>query len=134
MTEKENIMETAKKFFEQALHTEQAAAILAGMEKPDTAEETYAAYAEIAEKLGMELSAEQIRAYLESRTTSTEQLDDEELEQVAGGGDNTACKYSYKDKQNCWNKDACDLIYHKYDDYTCKRNASGASSFYNWDM
>lgn len=41
-------------------------------------------------------------------------LDDEELEQVAGGGNNYRCKDSFMYGENCWADDQCDRVFHFY--------------------
>lgn len=119
-------MENARKFFEETLKTEEAKAILAETEKPETAEETAKSYSEVAKKLGIELSAEEITEYFDSESECGE-LDDSELSQLTGGtGDDSGCKYTFLDGENCWFTDGCDLALKKYDNYKCKNNLSGA--------
>lgn len=113
-------MENAKKFFEETLRSEQAQKLLKAMEKPSNEEETLACYAEIAAKIGIELTAEDIRAYFEQKKDYGH-LDDSELAQVAGGLP-TKCKHSFLDKENCWLTDACDLAFLNYRNYKCKNN------------
>lgn len=117
-------MTDIKKFFEQTMKEERAQALLATYEKPDSEEGVCRIYAEIAAQLGVEITTQQIAAYLAQDRASGE-LDDEELAQLTGGGDHAACKQSFKDKENCWWKDACDLINSKYDGYQCKRDFDG---------
>lgn len=121
-------MENARKFFEETLKTEEAKAILAETEKPETEEETVKSYAEIAEKLGVELTVEEINEYFDSKSASGE-LDDSELSQLTGGAnvkENSACSNTYKNKENCWLSDGCDFAIKKYDDYMCNKNLRGS--------
>lgn len=118
-------LENAKKFFEEAIKTEEAKELLNSYEKPKTEEETYKIYSEVAGKLGIELSVEEIRAYLEEKN-ATEELDDEELSKLSGGGDHPDCKDTYQNRENCWWDDACDLVLKKYDDYECKTDFNGS--------
>ncbi|MBR2779182.1 MAG: hypothetical protein IKD85_03320 [Firmicutes bacterium] len=59
------------------------------------------------------------------------ELADDTLECAAGGGRhgegerNPACKYSYKDKENCYFKDACDNTWPYYPEYLCKKHNLG---------
>ena len=92
-------MENAKKFFEETLKTEEAKALLASLEKPETEEDVIEAYLGVAEKLGVELSAEDIQAYFAAGEYQGE-LDDEELEQLVGGASG-----------NCWLNEYCDKFF-----------------------
>ena len=92
-------MENAKKFFEETLKTEEAKALLASLEKPETEEDVIEAYLSVAEKLGVELSVEDIQAYFAAGEYQGE-LDDEELEQLVGGASG-----------NCWMNEYCDKFF-----------------------
>ena len=113
-------MENAKKFFEEVLKTEEAKAAFAEIEKPETEKERIEAYIEIAKKLGVELTAEEIAAYFSSEAPSGE-IDDEELSQLVGGGD--TCSSTYTSGENCWFNDGCDLLVKYYDNYDCGSQA-----------
>ena len=124
-------MENAKKFFEEIVKTEEAKALFATIEKPDTQDELVAAYVDVANKLGVELTAEEVKAYLESTAeVTTGELDDEELAQLVGGADekgNDACKSSFMNEENCWWNDACDNVRRDYGDaYLCNLINKGA--------
>ena len=83
-------MENAKKFFEEVSKTEEAKALFAAIETPKDDEELVAAYVEIAKKLGVELTAEDTKAYLNDVTNfASSEIDDEELSQLAGGDNGT---------------------------------------------
>lgn len=99
----------------------------------------FAAYAEIADKLGYDVTAEDLKSFLEetSRRIAGKtddvitQLPDEELKVVAGGKDHNECKDTYMDKENCWYNDGCDVIYHMYNDYICKHLPTCGSPMYD---
>ena len=115
-------MENAKKFFKEIAKTEEAKALFAAIEAPEGEEARIAAYVDIAKKLGVEFSADDVSAYFASSdNTASGELDDEELEQLVGGGDNAACADTFKQQENCWNNDGCDKVYNEYNDYFCKR-------------
>ena len=118
-------MEQAKKFFEEILKTDEAKELLASMEKPETDEARIQAYVEVAGKLGVELTAEEILAYFgisDDEELEAGELDDEELAQLVGGGDE--CSSTYLSQENCWWNDGCDIILNSYDDYVCGTNAT----------
>jgi predicted ribosomally synthesized peptide with nif11-like leader len=120
-------MENAKKFFEEVVKTEEAKVLLAAVEAPKTEEDRIEAYIVIAKKLGVELTTEEINAYFDSiYQPPSEELDDEELSQLAGGR-NANCSSSYMQKENCWFSDACDNAWHSYNDYICSSNNENGS-------
>ena len=124
--------------------------LLKARPEPASAEEAIRAYAEIAAELGFDVTESDLQSYLEktekmckARTEATasriELLDDDVLDQVAGGKDHDSCKDTYKDKENCWFNDGCDHIYHSYSDYICHIGYWGKachepSSPCNYDM
>lgn len=121
-------MENAKKFFEEFAKTEEAKALFASTGAPDTEEARIAAYIEIAKKLGLELTAEEIREYFETASKADDaELDDDELEQLVGGGENADCESSYQHKENCWFNDGCDKVWRDYEGYQCKNLGYKAS-------
>ena len=87
-------------------------------------------YAEIAQKLGYELSEADLKDYIgqcekavKSQTKDSieaiKQLSDEDMKMVAGGGDKATCLDTYKDRENCWWNDGCDAFYVLYEFYKC---------------
>ena len=70
------------------------------------------------------IGASFIREAEEERRKKTagkiELLSDQDLEEVAGGGDHWDCEFTYKDRENCWAEDACDAVLIDYDSYLCK--------------
>jgi predicted ribosomally synthesized peptide with nif11-like leader len=118
-------MENAKKFFEKIVKTDEAKALLAAVEAPKTEEDRIAAYIEIAKKLGVELTAEDIQEYFATASDAdVAELDDEELEQLVGG-DNAGCKDTFLHKENCWWEDGCDNAWNNYEGYQCSARNLG---------
>ena len=88
-------------------------------------------YAEAAQKLGFEVTPEELSSYIKeqekvrgekTRESASEimNLDDEVLDQVAGGKkEKDECKDTYRDRENCWVTDACDIVLEWYDGYEC---------------
>lgn len=111
------------------LNDPRTAELLKNCAEPSSREEACALYAETAKKLGLDLTAEDFKAYLcqaeKTRKAETEQaaeavreLSDEEMDKVIGG---EACMNSYQDYENCWYDDACDNIFQIYNEYICHR-------------
>ena len=120
-------MENARKFFEEVMKTEEAKNLLASVKNPETEQERTAAYLDIAGKLGVELTAEEIRAYFLSadlEVCGSVELDDEELDQLTGGagGQNPMCKVTFRHAEDCWWNDGCDRFFQKYTNYLCSKN------------
>ncbi len=102
-----------------------------------TDDEKYAAYAGLAKILGIDVSAEEFKAYLqeqekalkaktEEKLNEIEELSDDEVKGAAGGASGPGigprhpdCKYDYKDRENCDFTDACDNTWRYYPDYLC---------------
>ena len=121
-------MENAKKFFEEVVKTEEAKALFDATEKPGTEEARIAAYVDIANKLGIGLTVEEVKEYLAtSIEESASEIDDTELGHLVGGKE--ICAESYKDRENCWRSDACDNRWTKYSGYLCKNHNRGANLF-----
>ena len=59
-------------------------------------------------------------AATEANVAKLEKLPDGELTQIAGGKGDPDCKDTYKNRENCWSNDGCDVVYHDYDNYICK--------------
>ena len=120
-------MENAKKFFEELAKTEEAKALFAAIEKPDTEDELVAIYVDIAKKLGVELTAEEVKEYLAADNADGAELDDEELSQLAGGADGEECFSTYQHRENCFLSDACDNFYNEYVRYDCDKYSKNGS-------
>ena len=119
-------MENAKKFFEEIIKTEEAKALFESAGTPETEEDRIAAYIDVAAKLGVALSADEIKAYYTSSCTSdAQEIDDKELDQLAGGGDNANCKSTYQHQENCWWNDGCDMYTNDYTGYLCMDKSRG---------
>ena len=99
--------------------------------------EIAAVYAEAAKAKGHDISAEEIAGYIQSRETAVREktedaakdlreLSDEEIGRVAGGKDHKECYDTFKDKENCWFTDGCDMVNQQYKDYQCKYQDKGA--------
>ena len=126
-------MENAKKFFEEALKTEEARRLLAGCKQPKTPEDSLRTYSKVAKEMGIDLSEEEITAYFEeklARCTASAELDDDELAMFTGGTA-SECSASYLDRENCWWNDGCDYYTNTYSAYRCSWSYQGAcAAFY----
>ena len=146
--------ENARRFLSEGFGDSRVVEFLQARDYPKTEEEELGAYVDIAAAIGLDLTADELRAAIEEagreRLAKTEEdiasvrvLSDEELAQVAGGvvdyheycesnywDEDRCCKDTYKDLENCWHNDACDIVYHDYWDYRCKR-AHFCSGGYN---
>ena len=89
-------MENAKKFFEELAKTEEAKALFKSVEIPETEEARIAAYIDIAGKLGVELTADEINAYFAANKADVAEISDKELEQLSSGADTEACGLGYR--------------------------------------
>ena len=91
-----------------------------GMEKPTSPDEAISAYAQVAEKLGYGITAEDIREAVKQEETirkaktdkvvaDMEELKDDDLEGVAGGKENDACANTVDISISgwCWSNDWC---------------------------
>ena len=104
----------------------------AGTRKAGAAEEELDAYVVIAKQVGLDFTVEEIAAVIEERAqeqlakteasiAKLEKLPDENFSQIVGGKGDPDCKDTFKNKENCWHNDGCDVVYHYYDTYICKR-------------
>ena len=93
-----------------------------GMEKPASPDEAISAYAQVAEKLGYGITEEDIRETIKqeeaSRKAKTdkvvsdmEELEDEDVENVAGGLTDIVCGEPMQIvfDRFCWENDACSI-------------------------
>ena len=98
-------------------------------ENQESPQDVPAFWAEVLTEKGYNVSSEEIASYIreaeEERRKKTagkiEELPDDALSEVAGGGDHWDCEFTYKDGENCWAEDACDAVLIDYDSYQCKR-------------
>ena len=99
-----------------------------GMEKPKSPDEAIAAYAQVAEKLGYGITAEDIREAVKQEETirkaktdkvvaDMEELKDDDLEGVAGGKENPECSNTveYSFSEWCGINDSCSIGWNFYD-------------------
>ena len=122
--------EKVEAFLETLRKDIKAQEMIAKMPAPETDEGRIRAYEKIAGELGYDLSGTDLDAfiadrekYLQARAKAAaekiEEIPENGLEAVAGGGDHPTCNDTYKDKENCWHNDGCDHIYYNYPDYQC---------------
>jgi len=123
--------EIIKQFLETMNSDPKAGELLKGYEAPADQAGEYRIYAEIASKLGYDITEEDLKTYLaktaelmagrtEESAAGIKELPDEVLDQVAGGKkDHDSCKDTYQDRENCWINDGCDSINNMYSDYIC---------------
>ena len=104
--------ESAIKFLRELKTNEKAKDLLQGRERPKTKEDAIKAYAEVAKELGEDISPEdfaealkEIEAEIHQKTESVsadmQELEDDDVEDVAGGGafdceEFLFCFYGYK--------------------------------------
>ena len=106
--------------------------LLSGCAEPESLEAACAIYADAARKLGLELDAADFEAYFrreeqaciartEEAASTIRELPDDELELVSGGKkDHKNCRDTYRDRENCWINNGCDVLNQKYDTYSCQ--------------
>ena len=99
--------------------------------KQENPEDVPAFWAEVLAEKGCNVSSDEIASFIreaeEERRKKTQEnagkideVPDEMLGEVAGGGDHPNCFYTYKDRENCWQFDACDMVNMIYAGYICK--------------
>ena len=122
-------MSKAKEFFEKLASDPKAQELFVNKEKPNTPEEMIKAYADAAKELGFDLTADEIAEFIKEKeqeiksgtdivAKAIKKLPDENLESVAGGG-HEKCIDTFKDYENCWWTDGCDVVFNHYKDYLC---------------
>ena len=77
--------ENAIKFLRELNTNEKAKALMDGREKPDNTEELVKIYVETAAQLGESISAEDFRAAIDEMKEDMSELEDDNLDDVAGG-------------------------------------------------
>lgn len=126
-------IEKVKEILEKIINDPKAQELFNGLKQPESEEEKAVKMIEVAKQLGYDLKAEDLKEYLkdavaarkektEAQADAIQKLDDSELETAAGGGGNPDCKYTYRDEENCWWNDACDLNHRMYASYICSHN------------
>ena len=144
-------MSKFEEFLQALIDAQNKEELLGGKNKPESGEEIVAAYVSVAKKLGFDLTdqdvVEGIKAMTQERLAKTEQaaaemqeLSEEDLDRVAGGGEgcaatqDTNCKSTFEDYENCWSNDGCDWMSNGYGVlYKCKRCLNGENSRYLCD-
>ena len=130
-------MGKVEEYIEALKKDPKSAELLAGAKGLKNAADFAAYHEKCAKELGFELSADEIIAYMteeekklgvksEETKAQIANLSLDDLENVAGGTD--TCKDSYRDEENCWHNDGCDVAYNKYDYYRCCSNWYGGAS------
>jgi len=123
-------MENITKLMDELKDNPKVQALFDNAADPETLEEEVKVYADAAKELGIDVTEDELKEYVqkveaeqkaktEADAASVAELDAGSLEKVSGGKE--ICTFSYKDKENCWRQDGCDIIFIKYHDYICKR-------------
>ncbi len=122
---------TKKGEIEAMLRDPRTGELLSGCAEPESLEAACAIYADAARKLGLELDAADFEAYFrreeqaciartEEAASTIRELPDDELAMVSSGKkDHENCRDTYRDRENCWLNDGCDVLHQKYDTYSC---------------
>lgn len=152
-------MNRLKEFFTVIRQDPKAKELMKSVGEPKSAEEAEEQYAAIAEKLGYDLSVEEIRHVLQAmessqkaRTGSAEDavkasLDENDLNAVAGGGgpEFSDCEMTHHPGEWCWMTDSCSMIINFYeglpddvDVVTCMNNTTtyhlkAKEDYEDWD-
>lgn len=128
--------EQVKTFLEKLEKDDKAQALFQDREQPQDPEGKIKALADIANKMGFDVTAAEIADYLikaetarkektDAQAAGVQALDDSEVEKASGGAGNKSCKSSFKHKENCWLTDACDSFHISYISYECAHNNLG---------
>ena len=89
---------------------------------PNSEEEALAGYQSVAKQLGFDLPKEDmiaaLKAFAEEQRAKTDKiaLNEENLENVAGGGVYETCASTYTPDEWCWFSDSCDVLISSYSD------------------
>ena len=125
--------EKVRAFLETMRNDPRAQEKIARIPEPENHEGRIRAYEKVANELGYDLSDTDLDAYIadhdkylqaraDAAAEKISEIPEDELVEVAGGGDHPDCKDTYKDKENCWVNDGCDIINNHYPDYDCHLN------------
>ncbi len=127
-------IEKAKELLEAVKTDPKAKELIQEAGIPRNDEEFFHLYAEIASRLGFDITEEEIRAGIialiqerrEKTAADIEKLSDVEVEKAAGGSKgHSECKDSYLNGENCRLTDGCDHVWQDYDGYICKNTSNG---------
>ena len=112
--------ETAIKFLRELKTNEKAKELLQGRERPKTKEDAIKAYAEVAKELGEDISPEditqalkEIEAEIHQKTEAVSsdmvELEDDDVENVAGGTIECGEPMQRLINRFCWDNDVCSI-------------------------
>ena len=116
------------KFLKTLNQDAEAKELLRNQPKPASDEEAAAAYVCVAEKMGFSVTKEEMLNSLKgleliqrmktghSEADVKKALDENDLEQVAGGGEDPRCLDSFSPGEWCWFSDSCSYIITGYGD------------------
>ena len=124
-------MDKVKQFLETVKKDPKARELIKKLKKPKDDQEAAEGYFEIAQALNCDITKEEIaeglkgaeQALKEKAAQVAEQVavSDEELDQVAGGGDGegqvSSCDSSYSPGEWCWFSDSCAFLINDYEHY-----------------
>ena len=119
--------ESAIKFLRELKTNEKAKELLQGRERPKNKEDAIKAYAEVAKELGEDISPEdfaealkEIEAEIHQKTEAVsadmQELEDDDLEYVAGGKGHPECENDFEWRYRC---DLNDWCYFDSNNYGC---------------
>jgi len=129
--------DNVKKFLEALQEDPRAQELISDFEKPENMEELLKTYKELAAKLDIDLTEDEIseavseeEQNMKDRTDAAadgiKELSDEAIDAVAGGREiHDECKDTFTDKENCIFNDACDNAWRYYPNYLCKKHNLG---------
>ena len=126
-------MSEVKDFLKALNENPKAKELIKAAKEPANAEEAAALYADIAEKAGIAVSKETIAAFLKGKEENQQQatakaegavkaaLNEDDLENVAGGGKDERCDSTFDRGEWCWFSDSCSYVISYYDDKQTKK-------------
>ena len=126
-------MNEVKDFLKALNENPKAKELIKAAKEPANAEEAAALYADIAEKAGIAVSKETIAAFLKGKEENQQQatakaegavkaaLNEDDLENVSGGGKDERCDSTFDWGEWCWFSDSCSYVISYYDDKQTKK-------------
>ena len=133
------------KSFLKALKTDpKAKSCFADVPEPETDADRLRNYAEIAKKLGYDVSEAELEEYLAEKEKALKEhtkaaedfiahLSADEMETVSGGDLKTICEDTFQGGENCWYSDGCDVIFTQYKGYICAHTGRCDEARYSED-
>ena len=121
-------MSEVKDFLKALNENPKAKELIKAAKEPANAEEAAALYADIAEKAGICVSKETIQEFLKNKESRQQEvtakaeglvkaaLGEDDLESVAGGGQDERCSSTFDKGEWCWFSDSCSYVISYYDD------------------